>query len=83
MVFLRPCQQRLIRGSRQRTGNNVDLIRRRHPQTVFLVHRQVELLHQLIHHTAAAVNNNQRAMMRFTIIDQRGKQTLQRLFAVE
>lgn len=62
MVFLRPRQQRFVRRSRQRAGNDVNLVRRRHAQAIFLFHRQVEPFHQLIHHAAAAVHNHQRTL---------------------
>ena len=82
-MFFRPCQQRFVGGSRQRAGNDVNLIGRRNPQAIFLFHRQIKLLHQLIHHAAAAMDDNQRALVRFTVVNQRGKQALQRLFAIE
>ena len=82
-MFLRPRQQRFVGGPRQRSGNDVNLIGRRNAQAIFLFHRQVKLFHQLIHHAAAAVDNHQRALMRFAIVHQRGKQTLQRFFAIQ
>ena len=63
VVFLRPGQQGFVRRTRQRTGDNVNLIRRRHAQAVLLDHRQVEPFHQLIHHAAAAVHNHQRTLV--------------------
>ena len=82
-MFFRPRQQRLVGGTRQRAGDDVDLLSRRNAQAIFLLHRQVELLHQLIHHAAAAVDDNQRTLVRFTVVNQRGKQALQRFFAIE
>ncbi len=63
LVFLRPRQQRFVGGTGQRAGDDVDLIGRRHAQAVLFHHRQGELLHQLIHHAAAAVHDHQRALM--------------------
>ena len=82
-MLFRPRQQRLVGGSRQRAGNDVNLIGRRHTQTIFLLHRQIKLLHQLIHHAATAMDDDQRALVRFTVVNQRGKQALQRFFAIE
>ncbi|CSP54990.1 Uncharacterised protein [Shigella sonnei] len=62
-MFLRPCQQGFICRSRQCSGDNVYLISRRHPQAVFLFHRQIQPFHQLIHHATAAVHNHQRTLM--------------------
>ena len=63
VVFLRPGQQSLIRRTCQRTGDDVNLVGRRHAQAVFLFHRQVEPFHQLIHYAAAAVHNHQRTLV--------------------
>ena len=63
VVFLRPRQQRFVRRTRQRTGNDVNLVSRRDAQAVLLFHRQVEPFHQLVHHAAAAVHNHQRTLV--------------------
>ncbi|SUG80308.1 Uncharacterised protein [Salmonella enterica subsp. enterica] len=83
MVFLRPGQQSFVSGSRQRAGNDANLIGRRHAQAVFLFHGQIQPFHQLIHHATAAMNNHQRTLMGLTIVDQRGKKTFQSLFAIQ
>ncbi|MNC46435.1 hypothetical protein D3C75_954570 [compost metagenome] len=45
VMFLRPCQQGFVGRSRQRTGDDVDLICRRDAQAIFLFHRQVQAFH--------------------------------------
>ena len=82
-MLFRPCQQRFIGSSRQRAGNDVNLIGRRYAQAIFLFHRQIKLFHQLIHHAAAAVDDNQRTLVCFAVVHQRSKQTLQRFFAIQ
>ena len=80
-MFNRPRQQRFVGGAGQRAGDDVDLIGRRDPQAVLFTTGK-ELLHQLVHHAAAAVHDHQRALMLLPVAVQRGKQTLQRFFTV-
>ena len=82
-VLFRPGEQGFVGGARQCAGNNVDLIGRRHAQAVLLFHRQRQLFHQLVDHTSAAVNDQQRTLMGAAIGQQRVEQARQRLFAVE
>ncbi len=82
LMFNRPRQQRFVGGAGQRAGDDVDLIGRRDPQPVLFHHRQSELLHQFVHHAAAAVHDHQRTLMLLAVAVQRGKQTLQRFFTV-